>query len=74
MRLFDDEWGVDDSPNDPIETTTTILYFSTDELREFKRLSKCGIKTEYGDECQTNGNLADFLLLILKRHYEKDCI
>ena len=52
MRLFEDEWGVDESPVDNTEITTTILYFSSDELREFKQLSRVGIKKEFGQEFQ----------------------
>ena len=37
MRLFEDDWGVDNSPVDNTEITTTILYFSTKELKEFKK-------------------------------------
>lgn len=72
MKLFEDEWGVDNSPIDETEITTTILYFSTDELKQFKHLCKIGIKQEYNNEFQQKGNLSDFLLLILKRNYEQD--
>jgi hypothetical protein len=72
MKLFEDEWGVDNSPIDETEITTTILYFSTDELKQFKHLCKIGIKQEYNSEFQQKGNLSDFLLLILKRNYEQD--
>ena len=37
MKLFDDEWGVDNSPIEDVEITTTLLYFSKEELKEFKR-------------------------------------
>jgi hypothetical protein len=70
MRLFEDEWGVDESPVDNTEITTTILYFSSDELKEFKKLSKAGIKKEFGSEFQQKGNLSDFLLKILRERYE----
>ena len=46
MKLFDDNWGVDNSPIEDVEITTTILYFSRTELKEFKRLCKKGIKQE----------------------------
>ena len=69
MKLFEDDWGVDNSLIDETEITTTILYFSTDELRQFKQLCKKGIKQEFNDEFKQKGNLSDFLLLILKRHY-----
>lgn len=72
MKLFEDEWGVDNSPIDNTEITTTILYFSTDELKQFKTLCKAGIKKEFSQDFQQKGNLSDFLLLILKREYGND--
>ena len=38
MKLFEDEWGIDTSPVDETEITTTMLYFSKQELNTFKRL------------------------------------
>jgi len=69
MKLFEDNWGVDNSPIDNTEITTTILYFSTDELRKFKKLCKVGIRKEYNQDFMQRGNLSDFLLLILEREY-----
>jgi len=69
MRLFDDDWGIDNSPVDNTEITTTILYFSAQELKEFKKLCKVGIKFEYGELYQQKGNLSDFLLKTLKDKY-----
>ena len=69
MKLFEDNWGVDKSPIEDIEITTTILYFSRQELKEFKNLCKKGIKKEFGEEYQQKGNLSDFLLKILKQKY-----
>jgi hypothetical protein len=69
MQLFEDEWGVDDSPTDNTEITTTLLYFSKDELATFKALCKKGMKSMYGDEAQTKGNLSDFLLTLLNHNY-----
>ena len=70
MKLFETDWGVDNSPKDNTEITTTILYFSKKELSLFKKLCKLGIKIEFGDEYQKKGNLSDFLLKILKQRYE----
>ena len=70
MQLFEDDWGVDNSPPDNTEITTTMLYFSKDELIQFKKLCKIGIKKEFGVEFQEKGNLSDFLLKILKNKYE----
>tara|TARA_R110000796_G_scaffold237994_1_gene358216 strand:- start:4330 stop:4548 length:219 start_codon:yes stop_codon:yes gene_type:complete len=70
MKLFEDEWGIDTSPVDETEITTTILYFSSDELKRFKNLSRIGIKKEFGQDFQQKGNLSDFLLKILSERYE----
>jgi len=70
MKLFDDNWGVDNSPIEDVEITTTILYFSRQELKQFKTLCKKGIKQEFGEEYQQKGNLSDFLLMLLKRNYD----
>ena len=69
MKLFEDDWGIDNSPIDETEITTTILYFSAKELRKFKKLCKVGIKIEFGEEYQQKGNLSDFLLKILNERY-----
>lgn len=69
MQLFETDWGVDNSPPDNTEITTTILYFSKEELAQFKKLCKTGIKREFGAEFQQKGNLSDFLLLILNERY-----
>jgi hypothetical protein len=68
MMLFEDDWGVDNSPADNTEITTTMLYFSTDELKQFKRLCKLAMKQEYGDQVFEKGNLSNLLLLILRRY------
>ena len=68
MMLFEDDWGVDNSPTDNTEITTTMLYFSTDELKQFKRLCKLAMKQEYGDQVFEKGNLSNLLLLILSRY------
>jgi hypothetical protein len=70
MKLFEDDWGVDNSPLDNTEITTTLLYFSTEELKTFKSLCKKGIKKEFGVDYQQKGNLSDLLLIVLKEKYE----
>jgi hypothetical protein len=69
MKLFEDDWGVDTSPIDNTEITTTMLYFSSDELKLFKKLCKKGIEYEFKDEYQSKGNLSDLLLIILNEKY-----
>ncbi len=68
MKLFKDDWGVDNSPPDNTEITSTMLYFSTNELKDFKRLCKVAMKKEYGEQVFEKGNLSDLLLLILSRY------
>jgi len=70
MKLFEDDWGVDNSPIQNVEITTTMLYFSRQELKEFKTLCKKGIKKEFGQEYQQKGNLSDLLLKLLKQNYD----
>ena len=70
MKLFEDEWGVDESPIEDVEITTTLLYFSKLELKEFKALCKKGIKIEFQEDYQQKGNLSDLLLKVLKQRYE----
>jgi hypothetical protein len=69
MELFEHDWGVDNSAMDNTEITTTILYFSKEELQQFKKLCKAGIKLEFGTEYQQKGNLSDLLLKILEQKY-----
>jgi hypothetical protein len=69
MKLFQDDWGKDNSPIDNTEITTTILYFSKDELKQFKALCKDGMKLEFGNEFQEKGNLSDLLLKVLNDKY-----
>lgn len=72
IKLFEDDWGVDNSPIDNTEITTTILYFSEEELKLFKKLCKKGIQELYKQEYQQKGNLSDFLLHTLKQSYGED--
>ena len=70
MQLFNDDWGVDNSPPDNTEITSTLLYFSKDELKDFKKYCKELMKKEFKDCYQQKGNLSDLLLIILKKEYE----
>ena len=69
MKLFEDDWGKDESPIDNTEITTTILYFSKEELKQFKYLCKEGMKVEFGAQYQEKGNLSDLLLKVLNDKY-----
>ena len=66
--LFEDDFGIDNSAPDNTEITTTILYFSKEELQLFKQLCKKGMQKETLN--LSKANLSDFLLLILKQRYE----
>lgn len=68
-KLFEDDWGENNSPEDNTEITTTILYFSKEELTEFKALCKKGIKDMFGNESMEKGNISDLLLNVLKQRY-----
>jgi hypothetical protein len=68
-ELFEYDWGEDNSQEDNTEITTTILYFSKDELVKFKTLCKTGIRQMFGEQANDKGNLSDFLLNTLNNLY-----
>lgn len=72
MELFAQEefFEKDNSPIENVEITTTILYFSRTELKEFKKKAKKGIERMYGQEYQQKGNLSDYLLTLIRQDYE----
>jgi len=55
----------DNSPEDNTQITTTILYYSEDELKEFKKLAKVAIKKQLGDNFK-DGNISDLILNLLR--------
>lgn len=65
--LFDVEIPKDNSPIEDVDITTTILYMSTVELKEFKILAKQGIKKMFGSEFQQKGNLTDYILELIRK-------
>ena len=69
MTLFDFDYGINNDPIDDTEITTTMLYFSKQELKQFKTLCKTGIKIEFGQAFQQKGNLSDLLLKVLNEKY-----
>ena len=69
MKLFEDDWGVDQSPIEEIEITTTLLYYNKDELLLFKKLCKKAMQIEYPENFREDGNISDLLLKILKKYY-----
>lgn len=70
MELFEHDWGIGNKEIDDTDITSTLLYFSTPELKQFKHLAKIGMKKEFGDNYIAKGNLSDLLLIILRREYE----
>lgn len=70
--LFPEEYPEDNSAVDDTQITTTLLYFSETELKEFKRLAKQGMKKMFGTEYQFKGNLSDLLLNLLKQYATTD--
>lgn len=51
---------------DNADITTYILYFSTPEAKEFKKLLKEGIKKMLGKEAMERGNASDFIFELLQ--------
>tara|TARA_R100000656_G_C3931463_1_gene124911 strand:+ start:274 stop:507 length:234 start_codon:yes stop_codon:yes gene_type:complete len=72
MELFEHDWGIGKSEIEDVDITTTILYFSKEELKIFKTLCKKGIKKMYGEAHQQRGNLPDYLLTLIKQHNENN--
>lgn len=69
MKLFDNEWGEDNSKISDPEITQVIFYFSAENAREFKKKSKELMK-EYFPDYIKDGNLSDLLLTLVKEKYE----
>lgn len=67
--LFEEEFPEDNSPKEDVRITTTLLYYSEQELKEFKKLCKLAMKQKYGDKAVTEGNISDLLLNDLKEKY-----
>ena len=62
-EFFEEQKSVKDDTN----ITTTILYFSEEELKEFKQLCKVGMKKEFTD--LQGANIPDLLLTTLRKNY-----
>lgn len=63
--MFDLELEPDNSPLDNTNITSTQLFYSTEENREFKELCKYGMMHMYGDKFP-DANVSDFILALLK--------
>ena len=70
MKLFEDDWGEDNSPIEDPEITQVIFYFSAENAKEFKKKSKELMKIYFPDYIK-DGNLTDLLLILVKQKYEE---
>ena len=62
---FEEFMDKDNSSLDDTQITTTLIYYSQDELKEFKQLSKELIKKYYGEEYK-DGNVSDLILKVFR--------
>lgn len=65
------EVGSRDYEIDNTEISSILIYYSKEELIEFKKLCKIGMKIEFDDYIH-KANISDFLLKVLKKHYAND--
>ena len=63
--MFDIPLVPDNSPVDNTNITTYQLFYSTEQLREFKELSKRGMMRMYPQDF-ANRNASDFILDLLR--------
>lgn len=70
--LFEDDFGEGGQEIDDTQITTTILYFSDQELKEFKRLCKKGIEKMFQEDRFEKGNIPDLLLTLLREYHGKN--
>lgn len=68
MKLFEDELTENTEPKDDTQITTTILYFSSEEQKQFYAQCKAGMKKMFGTDAPTKGNMSDYLLAITKQN------
>ena len=67
QELFGNEIPKNNDPIEDVDITTFILYLSTVELKEFRKLAKQGIKKLYGEEFQQKGNVTDYILTLMRK-------
>ena len=65
---FDDYFTQDDNPIDKTQITTTILYLSENELKEFKKYVKQILKIKYPNNYKEK-NYSDLILQLIKNEY-----
>lgn len=69
MELFPLDIPKNNAPIEEVNITTTILYMSEQELKQFKKLCKEGIKKEFAQDFQERGNITDLILKVLNKEY-----
>lgn len=68
--LFEDDIPKNTNPVQDVNITTTILYMSEAELKEFKTLCKEGLKRMLPDTYREKGNVTDYILMLLRKEEE----
>ena len=71
LTLFEESIPKNEEPIQEVDITTTILYMSTKELKEFKKLAKEGIKRLWKEDFQQKGNLTDYILHLMRKDNER---
>ena len=69
MKLFEYEFEQNTEPVDNTEITGTLLYYTKENRKEFKRLCKTGMEQTYTKEKLQEANISDFILQLLIQHY-----
>lgn len=70
MGLFDEEYGVNNAPEDSTQITQVIIYLDAPDAILFKKLCKEGMKVEYPGNYIEEGNMSKLLFKIVKEKYE----
>tara|TARA_Y100000592_G_C5286434_1_gene228743 strand:- start:312 stop:545 length:234 start_codon:yes stop_codon:yes gene_type:complete len=68
---FEEQFQADHSPEDSTQVTTTILYYSEQELKEYKKYAKILLK-KYWQHDYKNRNTSDLILKMFKNECETD--
>ena len=66
---FKEQFEVDNSPEDLTQVTTTILYYSENELKQYKDYAKILLK-KYWPNDYKNRNTSDLILKMFKNECE----
>lgn len=69
MKLFEYEFEQNTEPVDNTEITGTLLYYTKENRKEFKRLCKKGMEQTYTKEQLEEANISDFILQLLIKQY-----